>query len=445
MLFRKNGGIVSDVIRCDEPDYLIWKWHPVGSEARNNKRENEIRWGSSLRVKEGSVAVFVYNQKGKYQDFIEGPFDEILSTKNLPVLSDIIGAAYVGQSPFQAEIYFINLAKIIQTRFAVPFFDVYDTRFKDFGVPVAVRGVITFKIKDYREFIKLHRLDEFNHKDFDSQIKAAVSHYVKSVITTAPEKYDNLSVLQLERQINRINEILNTNIQVRFNDEFGVSVSSVDISDIEVDKTSAGYNQLKAITQDITLATEKAKAEAEIKKIWIETEDYQEKLRIKREEEAYALHKQTQSANSGAYQTEKQAEVGIAGANALGQMGANGAGTVNVGEGGGGSGFNPAAMMTSIAMGSVMANNISGVMKNSMNGVNQTSPTEPPPVPETMYNIVYNETAQGPYKKTDLTVLAQKGVIKKETLVWKPGLSEWVKITTLPELQDVVDSIPPAL
>lgn len=24
---EKNGGIM-DEIRCDEPSYLIWKWHP---------------------------------------------------------------------------------------------------------------------------------------------------------------------------------------------------------------------------------------------------------------------------------------------------------------------------------------------------------------------------------------------------------------------------------
>ena len=37
----------------------------------------------------------------------------------------------------------------------MPFFDVYDPRFADFGVPVAVRGTVSFGIADYREFIKL--------------------------------------------------------------------------------------------------------------------------------------------------------------------------------------------------------------------------------------------------------------------------------------------------
>lgn len=153
----KAGGFM-DEIRCDEPSYLIWKWHPVGSEKGNNNRENAIRWGSSLRVKDGEVAVFVYKQEnGTMQDFIVGPFDQTIKTANLPVLASLVGLAFEGGTPFQAEVYFINLAHIIQVKFGVPFFDVYDPRFLDFGVPTAVRGTISFKISDYQEFIKLHK------------------------------------------------------------------------------------------------------------------------------------------------------------------------------------------------------------------------------------------------------------------------------------------------
>ena len=157
---RMGEGGLADVIRCDEKDYLIWKWRPEGRGINQTKKENSIRWGSALRVKSGSVAVFVYNDSGTTrQDFIQGPFDEILDTSNLPILSGILGLAYNGATPFQAEVYFINLAQIIQSKFGVPYFDIFDSRFPDYGVPTAVRGTISFKITDYKEFIKLHRLD----------------------------------------------------------------------------------------------------------------------------------------------------------------------------------------------------------------------------------------------------------------------------------------------
>lgn len=92
----KAGGFM-DEIRCDEQSYLIWKWRPAGAELNNNSRENAIRWGSSLRVKDGEVAVFVYNRPdGVMEDFIEGPCDRKLDTGNLPVLASIVGLAYAG-------------------------------------------------------------------------------------------------------------------------------------------------------------------------------------------------------------------------------------------------------------------------------------------------------------------------------------------------------------
>ena len=107
---KKNEGGLMDVIRCDEQEYLVWKWRPAGQDANTTNKENSIRWGSSLRVKDGEVAVFVYKQKdGSMQDFIEGPFDQIIKTENFPVITSILGAAYDGASPFQAEIYFIKL------------------------------------------------------------------------------------------------------------------------------------------------------------------------------------------------------------------------------------------------------------------------------------------------------------------------------------------------
>ena len=184
----KAGGFM-DEIRCDEPSYLIWKWHPVGSRAGNNNRENAIRWGSSLRVKDGEAAVFVYNQgNGITQDFIVGPYDEIIKTENFPVLASIVGLAYQGGTPFQAEVYFINLSQVVQIPFAVPYFDLYDPRYLDFGVPTAVRGKLTFCIADFQEFIKLHRLATFDLNAFQTQIRDAMARYVKGIVTNIPSE-----------------------------------------------------------------------------------------------------------------------------------------------------------------------------------------------------------------------------------------------------------------
>ena len=452
-LFDRNnrkGGFM-DEIRCDEPSYLIWKWHPSGVQLGETVRENSIRWGSSLRVKDGEVAVFVYKQKnGTMQDFIVGPFDQIIKTANFPVLASIVGLAYEGGTPFQAEIYFINLAQIIQVKFAVPFFDVYDPRFEDFGVPTAVRGTISFKISDYSEFVKLHRLNSFSLEDFQKQIRDAVVRYVKDVVANAPSA-NNIPLVQIESKTAQINDVVEYNIGERFKETFGVTVSGVDIGAIEIDKTSDGYRQLISVTKDLAGATAKAEAQAKIKDIAdkqrIEAEHYQESLRVQREEAQYAQHKQTQTANIGAFQVEKQAEVGVAGAQALGQMGANGAGDVNIGGGGDGTGFNMAAMMASMAVGGAVGQNIAGAMNNMMGGINQqTTPgAVPPPIPTVAYHVAVNGQATGPFDISVLAQMATAGQLTADSLVWKNGMAQWAKAGAVDELKNLFANVMPPI
>ena len=426
---NKTGGFM-DEIRCDEPSYLIWKWHPRGVSQGAGDRENAIRWGSSLRVKDGEVAVFVYKQKdGTVQDYILGPHDQTIKTSNFPVLASIVGAAYDGGTPFQAEVYFINLAQLIQVKFAVPFFDVYDPRFLDFGVPVAVRGTISFRISDYKEFIKLHRLQTFNIDDFQKQIRDAVARYTKNIVANAPAEH-NIPVIKLENKISIINDALENDVIERLEATFGVIVSNVDIASIEVDKTSEGYRQLISVTKDVTTA-----------KIEAETTDYVERIRIQREEGQYAQHKQTQSSNLGAFQIEKQTEVGIAGAEALGQMGSAGSGTVSLG---GDAGFNPAAMMAGMAVGGAVGQNIAGTMNNMMANSQPQMGMTPPPLPTTAYHIAVNGQTSGPFDRNALMQMALSGQLLPSSLVWKQGMTEWMKADSVDDLKDLfMPPIPP--
>ena len=419
-IFNKNTGGFMDEIRCDEPSYLIWKWHPAGSH---------------------SVAAFVYHQKdGTYQDFIEGPYDQILKTANLPVLASIVGLAYDGGTPFQAEVYFINLAQVVQVRFGVPFFDVYDPRFLDFGVPVAARGTITFGIKDYRQFIKLHRLDEFDLDAFKAQVRDAVTRYVKSAVANAPADL-GIPLVQIERGLARVHDAVEPQVKERLSSDFGVEVSGVDISAIELDKTSDGYRQLMSVTRDVEQATVQAQTEVNIKNLHdqqrINAENLEETLRVQREEAQRAQRMATETANIGAFQLEKQAEVGVAGANALGQMGASGATGMGGGSGGG---FDPAAMMAGMAVGGAVGQNVAGMMNGMMGGLGvQMTPQvqTPPPVPQAGYHVAVNGAATGPFSIALLVQIAAAGTLTRDSLVWKQGMAEWRRAGDVDELASV--------
>ena len=100
---------------------------------------------------------------------------------------------------------------------------------------MAIRGTISFGIEDYREFIKLHRLSNFDLDDFQRQIRDAVSRYVKDVVSNAPAAND-MPVIQLESKISKINDEIEYVIGARLKETFGVTVTGVDIGAIEIDK-----------------------------------------------------------------------------------------------------------------------------------------------------------------------------------------------------------------
>jgi len=434
---KKEEGGFMDVIRCDEQEYLVWKWRPSG-EANSTNKENSIRFGSSLRVKDGEMAVFVYQQKdGSMQDYIVGPYDQTIKTANFPILTGIVGAAFGGASPFQAEIYFINLSGNIQVKFGIPYFDVFDPRFLDFAVPMAARGTITFNLTDYKSFIKLNRLINFELDDFNKQIKDAVTKYVKSVITNLPSEV-GMPVLQIERKILDINDLIAAKLKERLESDFGVNMKGFDLASIDVDKESDGYAELRKVTAEQTTKTTAAQTDVSIKNMEdmqsINAGNMEETLRIQREEAQRAQKLQTESNFMGVHALNQQTEVLKAGAESLGQMG-------NSGDGGGG-GMNPAGMMTGMMMGGAMGNQMAGMMNNMGQNMNQQQNTPPPP-PQIQYSVSVNGQTAGPFDMQQLQQMVINGQLQKNTHVWKQGMGAWEIAGNVQELSSLFAAVPP--
>jgi membrane protease subunit (stomatin/prohibitin family) len=453
---KKEGGMM-DMIRCDEPEYLIWKWRPAGNEANSTRKENAIRWGSSLRVKDGEVAAFVYKQKdGTQQDFIVGPFDETINTANFPILASIIGVMYAGDTPFQAEVYFINLAGNIQLKFGIPFFDVFDPRYIDLGVPTAVRGTITFNIADYKEFIKLNRLINFELEIFKQQIKDAVIRYVKGIVSNVPSDL-NIPLVQIERRILDINDWIHQRLKTSLETDFAVNIKRLDISAIELNKESEAFNRLRAVTADIAERQAKTQADINVDTIRaqadinirnlddlqkLNTSNMEDQMRIQREELQRAQKLQTESnffeTHKLNIQTDAQRDVLKAAAENLGEMG-------NVSLGGNGGGMNPAGMMTGMLMGGAMGNQMAGMMNQMGNSMQQnvSGSGGPPPPPTILYFVAVNGQQTGPFNMQQMQQLVTNGQMTPASLVWKNGLQNWVEASQLLDLQQLFGSPTP--
>lgn len=413
--FGNSEGGFMDVIRCDEQEYLVHKWSPNGI-ANSSDKENAIRFGSTLRVKEGEVAVFVYKQQdGTMMDYIVGPVDKLIKTINLPILTEIIGLAYGGESPFQAEVYFINLSGNVQIRFGIPYFDMFDPRFIDLGIPCAVRGTITFNITDYKNFIKLNRLINFEIGDLKRQIEDFFTRKAKSIILNLPSD-TGIPVVQMERKIDEINTILQEKIQSTMQNDFGINLKRIDISAIEIDKTHPNYMQLKKTTADQQSRFIDAKTGIEITNLDETTRIQRKDMEMDVEGKNFAVHKLNQ-------QTEVLKS-------ASGNLGGIGDGNLS-----GGSGFNPAGIMTGMAMGRVMGDQL----EDMMNSTNNT----PPPPPVLMYHIALNGQQSGPFTLEQLKEYAVTGQFTKLHHAWKQGMTEWIQAYDIAELAGIFAQVPP--
>ena len=408
---RKEGGLM-DVIRCDEEQYLVWKWRPAGQTANTTSKENAIRYGSSLRVKDGEMAVFVYTKDGQQvMDFVHGPYDGTIQTDNFPVLTSIVGAAFGGSSPFQAEIYFFNLQGNNQIKFAVPYFDVADPRFLDLAVPVAVRGSLTFNLTDVKQFIKLNRLVDFDLDKLNEQISGMVRKFAKTFVTNCPLQ-NNIPVSQIERKIDEISDLMQARLAPQLLEDFGVNLKRLDISAIEIDKESHEY-------AEFTVATKRQ----QLRRAEIETDVYEE-----------GAHLSVESQHLQAHAINKQAEVLSAAAQNLGQMG-------QMGDGGG---MNPVGMMMGMGIAAGIGQQMAGMAGGMNAGQGQAGAMTPPPVvPGVTYMLAVNGQQYGPYNMQQLQQMAVAGQINAQSLVWCQGMAAWEAAGTRPDLASLFAQTPP--
>ena len=126
--------------------------------------DKEIKRGAQLIVRESQVAQFVY--LGQFGDTF-GPGKHELITDNIPILSDLKGWKYGFESPFKADVYFVNTRLFTGNKWGTA--NPIMMRDQDFGiVRLRAYGTYDFRIVDPRLFLKEvagtddhFRLDEF--------------------------------------------------------------------------------------------------------------------------------------------------------------------------------------------------------------------------------------------------------------------------------------------
>jgi membrane protease subunit (stomatin/prohibitin family) len=252
---KKNEGGLMDTIRCDEKDFLIWKWRPAGQDVNSTKRENAIRTGSSISVRPGQAAVFLYQQQDGEYDIIKGPYNSIIKTENMPILASIIGAAYAGGTPFQAEIYYFNLARAMEIPFTIPYFRIVpaEPEYKAYDIRVAIKGALRFEVPSQKEYIKAMFEawggNDTTLQELEGKLKTLLTQEVTQIVTNAPRQ-TGIFVMHFNSLIGEMGQYILARMQNKIAQRFGVLATDVTISDIRYDEESESYQKLKRITEE---------------------------------------------------------------------------------------------------------------------------------------------------------------------------------------------------
>jgi len=354
-----------------------------------------------------------------------------------------------------------NLSKGSQLNFAIPYFDVFDPRLQDYGVPVSVHGAVVYAIEDMDLFHSVNRNEGYSDETFKNKLRGQLTKFIKSIVSNAPSDAQ-IPVVQIERKIFEISELIQQRVTPQVEKLFGITIRSLDITGINVDKESRGYRELKALTADLEKERMMAQHNAQISNFNLNNdlqqdmlkkqselnldamgrkqeldlggqeelqrmnlENQRETMRIQREEMQRASRLQTEQTFMGAHQANLNAGVlnnaTDNGINAFRQQTMGGMN--NMGQMGG-------------------APQMPG--QKGMGGAPQM-PGMGAAVPQVQYYIGINGQQYGPCDWNKLQQLVQQGQLTQQSYVWKNGMAQWEFAGNVAELAPLFQGTAPQM
>lgn len=354
-----------------------------------------------------------------------------------------------------------NLSKGSQLNFAIPYFDVFDPRLQDYGVPVSVHGAVVYAIEDMDLFHSVNRNEGYSDETFKNKLRGQLTKFIKSVVSNAPSDAQ-IPVVQIERKIFEISELIQQRVTPQVEKLFGITIRSLDITGINVDKESRGYRELKVLTADLEKERMMAQHNAQISNFNLNNdlqqdmlkkqselnldamgrrqeldlggqeelqrmnlENQRETMRIQREEMQRASRLQTEQTFMGAHQANLNAGVlnnaTDNGINAFRQQTMGGMN--NMGQMGG-------------------APQMPG--QKGMGGAPQM-PGMGAAIPQVQYYIGINGQQYGPCDWNKLQQLVQQDQLTQQSYVWKNGMAQWEFAGNVAELAPLFQGTAPQM
>jgi membrane protease subunit (stomatin/prohibitin family) len=359
-----------DIVKYEGSDReLVWKF----------PSEN-LRLGTQLIVKPAQAALFVY--RGKICDEVQSGAIT-LTTLNIPLLTTLISLPFGGDTPFQAEVWFVNLISKLDNKWGtVRPIQLEDPKY-GLVVPVRAFGQFGFRISQPRQFLEgiTGTAKVFTAEQITEYFKGVVLQAVNVSLGKAFVT-EKISVLEAAVHLDALAKHCSTAINTELS-RFGVELVNFFFHSINIPDEDESYQRLKVL---------KEKA-AELKLLGRDIYQFDRSMDVLK----------TAAANEGGSAGLMQAGVGLAVGAGIGQQ------------------------MTQQ----------SGLLQTKL-------PPVAPPLPPKFHVAIDGKDA-GEQDIEAIKALVSSGKVSRASLVWREGMANWQAADTLPELAGLFASQPPPL
>jgi membrane protease subunit (stomatin/prohibitin family) len=217
-----------DRIKSEFIDIIEWLDNSQDTMVfRFERHDNEIKNGAKLIVRESQSAVFI--NEGKIAD-VFGPGTYTLATQNLPILSTLKGWKYGFDSPFKAEVYFINTKQFLDQKWGTP--NPIMMRDPDFGmVRIRAFGNFSIRVIDPVKFLQevVGTNKDFSTADINSQLKSLVITRFTDAVGES-----KIPVLDLAASYNELSSFCESRLKEEFPTTYGIDVLKFLINNISL-------------------------------------------------------------------------------------------------------------------------------------------------------------------------------------------------------------------
>jgi membrane protease subunit (stomatin/prohibitin family) len=219
-LWTKLKGELIDIVEWLDPsnNTLVYRFE---------RYNNEIKYGAKLVVRPSQSCVFV--NMGQIADVFQ-PGMYTLETKNLPILSTLLGWKYGFNSPFKCEAYFVSTRKFTDNKWGTK--NPIMMRDPEFG-PVRLRafGTYAFSVVEPAKLITAVAGTDarFTTDEIVEQLRNLIVARFADILGEA-----RVPILELAANQNEMGTKISQQISAEFQEQYGIQVHTLVVENISL-------------------------------------------------------------------------------------------------------------------------------------------------------------------------------------------------------------------